>query len=83
MAGPSGLDADGWRHILVSRNFGLASEELRGEIAIMISKLCTEKVDLFTSNEMISSNIEAFLACRLIPLDKCPGLRPIGVGEVF
>ena len=27
--------------------------------------------------------MEAFLACRLVPLDKRPGLRPIGVGEVL
>ena len=27
--------------------------------------------------------MEAFIACRLIPLNKYPGLRPIGVGEVL
>ena len=28
-------------------------------------------------------SLEPFLACGLIPLDKNPGLRPIGVGEVL
>jgi hypothetical protein len=42
-------------------------------IANVIKKICTEDID----------NVEAFLACRLIPLDKNPGLRPIGVGEVI
>ena len=32
-AGPSGVDADGWRHILASGNFGNASEKLRSEFA--------------------------------------------------
>ena len=82
-AGPSGVDADGWRHIFVSRNYGAASEDLRSEFARMIKILCTEKVDIFTANGHTNSNLEAFLACRLLPLDKCPGLRPIGVGEVL
>ena len=26
--------------------------------------------------------LSALVACRLIPLNECPGVRPIGVGEV-
>ena len=28
------------------------------------------------------SGLEAFTACRLIVLDKCPGVRPVGFEEV-
>ena len=27
--------------------------------------------------------LEAFVACRLVPLDKCPGVRPIGIAETI
>ena len=36
--------------------------------------MCTDLVETHT--------VKAFLSCRLISLDKNPGLRPIGVGEV-
>ena len=72
-SGPSGLDADGCRSILASNCFGDSSSDLCRAIASFTRKLCSEKLD--------ASSLEAFLACRLILLDKNPGLRPIGVGE--
>ena len=44
-------------------------------IANFIKKICTKKVS--------AVSIEAFAACRVIPLDKNPGLQPIGVGEIL
>ena len=74
-SGPSGLDADGWKRILVSKYFGNAGVSLRVSIANFAWRLCTVNID--------SNALEAYTACRLIPLDKSPGVRPIGIGEVL
>ena len=75
-SGPSGLDADGWRRILTSRAFGAATLDLRKTFAQLIKKLCVEELES-------PSSLESSAACRLIPLEKKPGLRSIGVGEVL
>ena len=73
-SGFSGLDADGWKQILLSKNFGELSSDLCQTLAKATKKLCTEE---------LSTSLEGFLAFRLLPLNKKPGLRPIGVGEVL
>ena len=36
------------------------------------------------SGELVDPEIiEGLVACRLIPLDKSPGIRPTGVGKVL
>ena len=47
----------------------------------VIKKIWIEKLPVDTTKD--ETPLEAFLACRLIPLDKNPGLRPIGSGEVL
>ena len=69
------MGADGWRRILCSNKFGDANVDLRKAITNFIKKICTEK--------MSAVSIEAFVACRLILVDKNPGLPPIGVGEIL
>ena len=82
-AGPSGFDADAWRRALISKNFSGASGDLVKAIAKMARKLCTEAIHENELNENFSS-IEAYVACRLIPLEKNDGgTRPIGIGEVL
>jgi len=39
----------------------------------MAKRLCTSFVD--------PKSVSSFLACRLIALDKHPGVRPIGIGD--
>jgi hypothetical protein len=72
-AGPSGAHADQWKHICTG--FRDISSNLCNAIAGVARRLASDIVN--------PKSLEAFLANRLIPLDKCPGVRPIGIGEVL
>ena len=71
-AGPSGLDAIARRRLCSA--FKSASVTLCSALAAVGHRLCTEAV--------LPDSLSAFVAFRLIPLDKQPGVRPIGIGEV-
>ena len=70
-AGPSGLDAQDWRRLCTS--FKGASADLCNALASTARRICTSLVD--------PKSISPLLACRLIALDKSPGVRPIGIGD--
>ena len=71
--GTSGVDADDWRRWL--SNFGQSSTNLCRTLASLARRLATEKVK--------EEVLPPYNACRLIPLVKNPGVRPIGVGEII
>ena len=70
-AGPSGLDAYSWRRLCTS--FKSASDSLCHSLAQVARRLCSTHID--------PKAMDTFLACRLVALDKCPGVRPIGIGD--
>ena len=70
-AGPSGVDARGWRRLCTS--FHSASVDLCRSLAMVARRICTSFVD--------PSTLQPLLNSRLIALDKNPGVRPIGIGE--
>ena len=72
-AGPSGLDAHAWKCLCSS--FHNASDDLCHSVAKLARKLGSYHVDPHGTSSLT--------ACRLIALDKRPGVRPIGVGETF
>ena len=74
-AGPSGLDSDGWQRILCSKRYGKKSLELCEAIGKVGRRLCRDTVD--------PEILRSYIACRLVPLDKKPGVRPVGIGEVL
>ena len=71
-AGPSGIDASGWRRLLSS--FHKQSTDLCDAIAMLGRHICQNFVD--------PDGLSAYTSCRLVAMDKCPGVRPIGIGEV-
>jgi hypothetical protein len=71
-AGPSGVDACLWRRMCCS--FQKASSVLRDALAGTARRISSSFVD--------PEPLKPLTASRLIALDKCPGVRPIGVGEV-
>ena len=70
-AGLSGLDAYARRRLCTA--FHSASTSLCQSLAEVAKRLCSALLD--------PMSLAPFLACRLIALDKCPGVRPIGIGE--
>ena len=61
-AGPSGLDSSLWRRMCCS--FQQASLDLCNALAAIGRRISTQSVP--------SEGLSAFVACRLIPLEKCP-----------
>jgi hypothetical protein len=61
-----------WRKMVTS--YKDTSTDLCKAVAAATRRLATEFVD--------PKSLEALIANRGIPLDKCPGLRPVGIGEV-
>ena len=70
--GPSGVDAYAWCRFCSS--FQGASTDLCNALAAVAKRLCVATVH--------PDGLAAFVACRLIPLNKNPGVRPIGIEEV-
>ena len=74
-AGPSGMDAELYRRVLCSKNFGTVCKTLREEVACFTKNLATKSYH--------PQLLQPYIASRLIPLEKNPGIRPIGIGEVL
>ena len=69
------MDANQYRHVPTSHKYKKENKQTREQISALTTMLASEILD--------PTSIEVLVACRLIPLNKNPGVRPIGVGEVL
>ena len=58
----------------MASSYNTTSVEVFNALAAVSHRLCSEDIH--------SDAISAFVASRLIPLDKSPGVHPIGIGDV-
>ena len=70
-AGPGGTDSAAVQHWLL--RFGGASQQLRKAVA--------ELTDWISNSSPPWAAYRALRAGRLVAIDKCPGVRPVGIGE--
>ena len=68
---PSGLDTAAWKHLCSS--FSSFSSDVCDAMASITRRICSSYED--------ASGLTVITACRLIAIDKCPGVRPIGIGD--
>ena len=73
--GPTKVDADGWKHFICNKSYSKVSNPLCQSIAELTKRFCREDID--------ASHSSLLLSCRLVPLNKNPGIWPIGIGEIL
>lgn len=73
-AGPSNISGEFIQHYC-HKKFSVAGQSFREALARLARKLATKQVH--------PKDLASWTACKLIPLDKQPGVRPIGVGEIL
>ena len=69
--GPTLINSECWKHLLCSNTFKVQQKNLCDAIAKLTQQICVTQIN--------PAHLKELFACRLIPLDKYPGVRPIGI----